>query len=93
MFERILHRIWELVLQRRYVVRLHAYDEMSADEFTVWDVEAALLNGDVVEQQRDRVTSEKKYRLEGNAMDERQMAVVVKFGPTGKLIIITVYAL
>ncbi len=65
---------------------------MAADGFDVWDVEAALLNGRVVEQQRDRDTGERKYRVAGAALDEHRMEVLVKFGPSGKLIIITVYA-
>lgn len=43
MFERILTRIRQLLLERHYVVTLHAYDEIAADGFDVWDVEAALL--------------------------------------------------
>lgn len=93
MYERVLNRIRQLVLERRYIVTVHAYDEMAADNFAIWDVESALLNGKIIEQQRDRVTGERKFRIAGVGLDNRRMEVVVKVGVTGKLIIITVYAL
>jgi hypothetical protein len=71
----------------------HAYDEMAADDLAIWDVEGAILKGQVVEKQKDRTTSESKYRLRGKALDGSEMEVLVKFGATGKLVIITVYSL
>jgi len=35
MFGRVLNRIRRLVLERRYIVTLHADDELSADDLTV----------------------------------------------------------
>jgi len=93
MYERFLKQIRHLVLERCYIVTLHAYDEMAADDLTIWDVESALLNGKIVEQQRDRQTAEHKYRISGMSIDERRIDVIVKFGPTGKLIVITVFAI
>ena len=93
MFARTLKQIQQLVLARHYVITLHAYDEMGADGLSVWDVESALLSGAVSEQQRDRETAERKYRVAGTALDGREIEVVTKIGPTGKLVIITVYAL
>jgi hypothetical protein len=54
MQERIVRHVRQLVLERRYVVTRHAYDEMAADLLSLWDVESALLSGEVLEQQRDR---------------------------------------
>ena len=93
MYDRVLNRIRQLVLERRYIVTAHAYDEMAADDLAVWDVESAILSGRIVERQKDRVTSENKYRLRGEALDGSSMEVVVKFGVTGKLVVITVYNL
>ena len=92
MHERIFKQVRQLVLERRYVITLHAYDEMAADSFALWDVESGLLNGEVLEQQRDRQSAELKYRIGGRSLDDRSLEVVVKIGPTGKLVIITVYA-
>ena len=88
---RIIRQIRQLVLERRYVVTRHAYDEMAADSLGLWDVESALLNGEVLEQQRDRQSGELKYRIGGRSLDEKSLEVVAKMGPTGRLIIITVY--
>jgi hypothetical protein len=82
-----------LVIKRQYVVTAHAYDEMAADDLAIWDVEGAILKGQVVEKQKDRTTSESKYRLRGKALNGSEMEVLVKFGATGKLVIITVYSL
>lgn len=93
MYDRVLNRMRQLVLERRYIVTAHAYDEMAVDDLAVWDVESAILSGRIVERQKDRVTSENKYRLRGEALDGSSMEVVVKFGVTGKLVVITVYNL
>ncbi len=82
-----------LVLERRYIVTVHAYDEMLADELAIWDVESVILTGKVVERQKDRATSENKYRLRGEALDGSAVEVVAKFSLTDKLVIVTVYSL
>jgi len=72
---------------------LHAEEEMDIDELTIFDVESVILTGQIVEQQRDRKTRELKYLVRGETVDGRHTAVVVsKFGPTDKLVILTVYA-
>jgi hypothetical protein len=83
----------QLVLERRYIVTAHAYDEMAADNLTVWDVESAILTGKIVERQKNQATSENKYRLRGETLDGSSMEVVAKFSITGKLVVITVYSL
>ena len=93
MHERVLKRICELVLDRRYVVTVHAYDEMAADDLTVWDVESAVLTGQVEERQRDADTDELKYRIRGKSTSGSDMEVVAKIGATGKAVVITVYEL
>lgn len=71
---------------------LHAEDEMDEDELSLFDVENCLLSGKIVERQKDRSTSESKYLVRGETLDEKKrIVVVVKLGPTGKLVIITVY--
>jgi hypothetical protein len=70
----------------------HAQEEMEDDRLTVFDVEHALLTGSVAQKQRDCKTGEAKYILRGMALAGGPMAVVVKMGPTNKLVIITVYS-
>jgi hypothetical protein len=65
MYDRVLNRMRKLVLERRYIVTAHAYDEMAADDFAVWDVESAILTGKIVERQKDRVASEKQVSSSG----------------------------
>ncbi len=69
MFERILLRIRERVRNSQYVVTYHAREEMIDEAITAGDLEHAILGGRIVEQQRDRVTGESKYRICGPDLD------------------------
>jgi hypothetical protein len=91
MFDRILKRMRERIRSRRYVMTLHAEQEMDADELTIYDVERGILSGKISERQRDEVTSEWKYRIRGKTLDGEEVEVIAKLGPTGKLVILTVY--
>ena len=93
MFARLLARIRRLVLQRQYVVTIHADEELHADGLTVYDFERIILTGEIVERQRDRDTSESKYRIQGQTIDRSSAETVVKIAVTGKLVILTVYTL
>jgi hypothetical protein len=93
MHERILTRMRKLVLGQQYVVTLHADEEMDADGLSVYDLESAVLNGQILERQQDRRTSEQKYRLKGKALDGRAMEVVAKIAITNKVVFLTVYSL
>lgn len=71
---------------------LHAEEEMDNDGLTVYDVESVILTGEIIEQQRDRKTRVHKYLVRGETVDSFRRAVVVsRFGPTDKLVILTVY--
>ena len=93
MFEQVLWDIRSKVRVGDYVVTVHADEEMDDDQLAIGDVEACILSGDVVERQRDRVTGESKYRVRGMSLDGLMMETIVKLGATGKVVIITVYAL
>lgn len=72
---------------------LHADEEMDNDGLTIFDVESVILTGEIIEQQRDRKTGERKYIVRGETVDGTQYACVVcKLGPADKLVILTVYA-
>ena len=83
----------EKVRTRRYIVTLHAEEEMDDDGFGIFDVEHAILTGNIQEHQKDRDTGEWKYRLVGHALDDRRIEVVAKLSITGKLVIVTAYEL
>ncbi len=91
MFDRILKRMRELVRTREYVMTLHAEDEMDSDGLTVYDVESAVLTGQITERQRDRASAEWKYLVNGQSLAGDSVTVVAKFGPTSKLVFITVF--
>ena len=61
------------------------------DGLTIFDVERGLLTGEIVERQKDKVTGECKYLVEGRTIEGDVVVVVNKLSPTGKLVIITVY--
>ena len=91
MFERILKRMREKVRRRQYVMTLHTEEEMNDDGLTIFDVERGILTGEILERQKDKVTTEWKYRIRGETVVGGEVEVVAKLGPTGKLVIITVY--
>ncbi len=70
----------------------HADEEADADDFTLFDVESAVLTGKIVEKQRHRETGEPKYVVAGETADGRSISVVTKFGTSGRMLYIpTVY--
>lgn len=91
MFDRILKRMRGLVRTRMYVMTVHAEDEMNSDGLTIYDVESIVLTGQITERQKDRASAEWKYLVSGQSLGEDSATVVAKFGPTRKLIIITVF--
>lgn len=91
MFDRVLRRIRELVRTSRYVVTIHAQEEMEADHPTAFDLEHCVLTGEIMERQKDRRTGEWKYLVEGETLSGQRVVIVSKVGPTRKLVFITVY--
>ena len=91
MFEDIRDKIRILVRSLNYVMTIHGEEEMNNDRLSIFDVEAALLNGEIVERQRDEFTREPKYLVAGKTIDGDEIVVVTKIGFSGKLIIITVF--
>ena len=81
------------VRDRRYVMTVHAEEEMDADGLSIFDVENALLTGSIVERQVDRAQGERKYVIRGRPLEgEDAVVVVAKMGPTGKVVVLTVYS-
>jgi hypothetical protein len=93
MFNRILRRMQEKVRRRHSVVTHHATREMDGDELIIFDVECDILTGKILERHRDLETKEFKYRIEGETLEGARIEMLAKISPTGKLVIITVYAL
>ncbi len=93
MFQRVLKQMRDKVRNRQYVMTLHAEEEMSDDELTIFDVERGILTGEIVERQKDAQTGEWKYLVQGHTVTGDDIVVVGKISLTGKLVVITVYRL
>ena len=91
MFDQILQDIQEKFQSQEYVLTLHAEDEMIQDGLTSFDVENALLTGEIVRRQRDSYRGEWKYVVEGRTLGSEIAVVVTKLAFSRKLVIITVY--
>ncbi|MCH8021214.1 DUF4258 domain-containing protein [candidate division KSB1 bacterium] len=81
----------EKVRRREYVVTAHARKEMIDDDFAIYDVERGILTGEILERQKDQITAEWKYRINGKTISGDEIELIVKLSPTNKLVIITVY--
>jgi hypothetical protein len=70
---------------------IHAEEEMTEDGFTIYDIERSVLTGTILERQRDSASHESKYRVRGKAVAGDPIEILAKLGPTGKLVVVTVY--
>jgi hypothetical protein len=60
---------------------------------TIFDVERAILTGEIVERQKEYKTGEWKYLIKGYTLTDHNVIIVSKLSMTGKLVIITVFLL
>jgi hypothetical protein len=91
MSQPVLDRIRAAVLDQRYILTEHAYDEMEADDLDMLDVEAAILTGSI-EQTLTNDPRGTRYVVVGSACDElTPVAVVARFADHDQLLVITVY--
>lgn len=91
MASREIERIRNAILDGRYTLTEHAYDEMDDDHLDVLDVETAVLTGriDEVLTADPRGT---RYVVIGNGTDQKTtVGVVARFVTNDQLLIITVY--
>ena len=91
MFDRILKEMRDKIRNREYIMTTHGEEEMDNDALSIYDVERCILTGTILERQKDKLTAEWKYRVNGKSLSGDSVEVIAKFGPTGKLVIITVY--
>jgi len=81
----------EKIRTRQYIITLHAEEEMDDDELSIFDIERCIFTGEIIQRQKDRVTEEWKYVIEGQSVAGDKVGTVAKLSITGKLIIITIY--
>jgi hypothetical protein len=90
-FARVLQRIQIAISNGEYDVTVHAVEEMAEDGLDIFDVESAILNGQVTKAETDDPRGT-RYTIIGTAQDERtRVGVVGRFKETGIFLIITVY--
>lgn len=91
MASRDLERIREAILDQRYTLTEHAYDEMDDDNLDVLDVESAILTGQV-DQELTKDPRGTRYVVIGKATDQTTpVGVVVRFVESDRLLVLTVY--
>lgn len=94
MFDRILKQLRKKIRTRQYLMTLHADEEKEEDGLTIFDVEHAILTGDIIERQKEYQTGKWKYLIQGQTFDEKkEMVIATKISPTDQWVIITVYLL
>jgi hypothetical protein len=91
MFERVLKQFRERIKAARFVVTLHAAEELEDEGLSVYDVEAAILSGKITHRQKDLGSGEWKYLVSGHTLSHQRVVVVAKLSSTDKLVIITIY--
>jgi hypothetical protein len=91
MYPRILQQIQAVVREGNYALSIHVENELENDGFTDQDLEAAIMNGEIVRRERDAI-GRPKYVIEGMALDGRGLTTVVQPFQTRQLVVIvTVY--
>ena len=91
MTNRELDRIRNAILDHRYTLTEHAYDEMAEDNLDVLDVESAILTGEI-DQGLTMDPRGTRYVVIGNGTDqETPVGVVVRFVEREQLLVLTVY--
>ena len=91
MYNKIENRFSDLIASGNYVMTVHAFEEMEDDGLDIFDIESVILNGKIIEKQKDVLTGELKYRFKGQTLSNGIAETVLKFGFNGKAVIITVF--
>jgi Domain of unknown function (DUF4258) len=91
MLEKIRDKIRNKIRGLEYVMTIHAEEEMENDDLSIFDIENAILNGEIVERQDDVETGERKYLVGGRTFNDDAIIIVAKLSLTDKLVIIKVY--
>jgi len=91
MASRDLERIRNAILDQRYTLTEHAYDEMDDDNLDVLDVESAILTGEV-DQVLTKDPRGTRYVVIGKATDQATpVGVVVRIVERDRVLVLTVY--
>jgi hypothetical protein len=90
---RVIEKIRDAIRTGNYDMTSHALDELAEDELRIIDVESAVLNGKIIEKQKDDPRGT-KYVIQGVcSVQSTSIGVVGRFKETGIFLIVTVYAI
>jgi len=88
----IIHTIREKITRQEYEVTIpHFFEEMAEDNLTFEDIEMVIANGRI-RRKFTRDPRGTRYEVVGAATDGREIAVICRIKGTGKLLLITTYA-
>jgi len=87
-----IQKIRQKIIDRSFYLSSHAEDEMLDDRLERDDIEHAILKGKIERRLKKDIRGA-RYRIEGPAVDGREIHIVCRFREDGDLIIVTVYAL
>lgn len=89
----IIHTIREKIAKQEYEFTIpHFFEEMAHDNLIFEDIEMAIAHGRI----RRKFTRDPRgirYEVIGPATDGREIAIICRIKSTGKLLLITTYAL
>lgn len=89
----IIHKIRQKIVRQEYEFTIpHFFEEMGNDNLIFADIEMAIANGQI-RRKFTRDPRGTRYEIVGPVMDGREIAVVCRIKSTGKLLLITTYAL
>ena len=89
--QRMIDKIRESIRNGNYDMTEHAIEEMAEDELGIFEVEEAILKGEVIEIEKDDPGGN-KYVVRGRGFSRfTEIGVVGRFKETGIFLIITVY--
>jgi hypothetical protein len=89
----IIHTIREKIRKQEYEFTIpHFFEEMANDNLTFADIEMAIYNGRV-NRKFTRDPRGTRYEVIGSATDGREIGIICRIKNTGKLLLITTYAL
>ena len=89
----IIHSIREKISKQEYEFTIpHFFEEMTEDNLAFADIEMAIANGRI-NRKFTRDPRGTRYEVIGTATDGREIAIICRIKSTGKLILITTYAL
>ncbi|MFQ5612328.1 MAG: DUF4258 domain-containing protein [Anaerolineae bacterium] len=91
MSQRRFDQIRAAILNGEYDLTRHAIDKMAEDGLSIFDVESAILDGEITKTEADDPRGP-RYTLIGLAQDlTTEVGIVGRFTETGIYLIITVY--